>query len=67
MKGKNDELDARVLMALSRAVHCKFSELRAKLPDFKMRDLDRALQRLRKAGKAKFFARHGWIKVQAGS
>jgi hypothetical protein len=67
MKGKHDEFDARVLKALSRATHCKFSELHAKLPNCEMRDLDRALQRLRKAGKAKFVARHGWIKVQDGS
>jgi len=72
MKGKNDEFDARVLKVLSRAVHLRFSDIEEKLSGlagvaYSTREIDRALQRLRKAGKVKFVARHGWIRVQPGS
>jgi len=69
MKGKNDEFDARVLKVLSRAVHLRFSDIEEKMSGvaYSTREIDRALQRLRKAGKAKFVARHGWIRVQPGS
>ncbi len=65
---KNDEFDACVLKALSRFVHSRLSDIHARMPPgCEKRALDRALQRLRKAGKVKFVSRHGWIRVQAGS
>ncbi len=69
---KNDEFDADVLAHLSRAVHRKFSDIQTRMSveredAVETRALDRALQRLRKAGKVKFVARHGWIRVQPGS
>ncbi len=72
MNGENDEFDSDVLAHLSRAVHRKFSDIHDRMSvergdSVEPRKIDRALQRLRKAGKVKFVARHGWIRVQAGS
>ncbi len=71
---KNDEFDASVLKQMGRPacgrtdLYLRFSDIHARMPPgCETRALDRALQRLRKAGKVKFVARHGWIKVQAGS
>ncbi len=70
---KNDEFDARVLKQMGRPAcggspHLRFSDIHARMPPgCETRALDRALQRLRKAGKVKFVARHGWIRVQPGS
>ncbi len=69
---KNDEFDADVLSHLRHLEHRTFSNIHDIMSvergdAVEPRKIDRALQRLRKAGKVKFVVRHGWIKVQAGS
>ncbi len=63
-KTSTEELNRRgefVLSQLSYKTPTMFTDLLEKLPGLTMRDLDRALQRLRKAGRAKYVT-GGWLR-----
>lgn len=62
-----DDLDTSLFKAISKTVPRKFWELRSCVAVLSYRDLDHALQRLRKAGKIKYLKKAdggpGWVRI----